>query len=99
MFEQTFKNIDDILHKDAGCGSELDYVEQTSWVLFLKYLDDLEKESNRVFDEQNIVSGVPVQNFQLVRTQPYGSATTVFIYCIHKANLRIDASGMTSIQS
>lgn len=42
MFEQTFKNIDDILHKDAGCGSELDYVEQTSWILFLKYLDDLE---------------------------------------------------------
>jgi hypothetical protein len=23
MFEQTFKNIDDILHKDAGCTSEL----------------------------------------------------------------------------
>ena len=44
MFEQAFKNIDDILHKDAGCGSELDYVEQTSWVLFLKYLDDLEKD-------------------------------------------------------
>lgn len=44
MFEQSFKNIDDILHKDAGCSSELDYVEQTSWVLFLKYLDDLEKD-------------------------------------------------------
>ena len=44
MFEQTFKNIDDILHKDAGCSSELDYVEQTSWILFLKYLDDLETE-------------------------------------------------------
>ncbi|MEZ7890636.1 MAG: N-6 DNA methylase [Candidatus Wallbacteria bacterium] len=44
MFEQAFKNIDDILHKDAGCGSELDYIEQTSWILFLKYLDDLEKE-------------------------------------------------------
>jgi type I restriction enzyme M protein len=44
MFEQSFKNIDDILHKDAGCGSELDYVEQTSWILFLKYLDDLEKD-------------------------------------------------------
>lgn len=28
MFEQTFKNIDDILHKDAGCGSELDYLER-----------------------------------------------------------------------
>lgn len=44
MFEQAFKNIDDILHKDAGCSSELDYTEQTSWMLFLKYLDDLESE-------------------------------------------------------
>lgn len=44
MFENTFKNVDDILHKDAGCGSELDYVEQSSWILFLKYLDDLEVE-------------------------------------------------------
>ena len=44
MFEQAFKNIDDILHKDAGASSELDYVEQSSWVLFLKYLDDLEKD-------------------------------------------------------
>jgi type I restriction enzyme M protein len=44
MFEQAFKNIDDILHKDAGCGSELDYVEQTSWVLFLKYIEDFEKD-------------------------------------------------------
>ncbi|MDD4590666.1 MAG: N-6 DNA methylase [Parabacteroides sp.] len=43
MFEQTFKNIDDILRKEAGCASELDYVEQTSWILFLKYLDDLEQ--------------------------------------------------------
>lgn len=44
MFEQAFKNIDDTLRKDAGCSSELDYVEQTSWVLFLKYLDDFEKD-------------------------------------------------------
>jgi type I restriction enzyme M protein len=44
MFLQTFKNIDDILWKEAGCQSELDYVEQTSWILFLKYLDDLERE-------------------------------------------------------
>lgn len=42
MFEQIFKNIDDVLRKDAGCGTELDYIEQTSWILFLKYLDDLE---------------------------------------------------------
>jgi len=44
MFEQIFKNVDDILWKDAGCGSELDYIKQTSWILFLKYLDDLEKD-------------------------------------------------------
>lgn len=44
MFEQTFKNIDDVLWKEDGCSTELDYTEQTSWMLFLKYLDDLEGE-------------------------------------------------------
>ena len=44
MFEQAFKNIDDVLWKEAGCGSELDYAEQTSWLLFLKYLDGLEQD-------------------------------------------------------
>ena len=44
MFEQTFKNIDDALRKEAGCTTELDYTEQSSWILFLKYLDDLEAE-------------------------------------------------------
>ena len=32
MFEQAFKNIDDVLWKDAGCTSELDYTEQSSWL-------------------------------------------------------------------
>ena len=44
MFEQAFKNIDNVLHKEAGCSSELDYTEQTSWLLFLKYLDSLEQD-------------------------------------------------------
>jgi hypothetical protein len=44
MFQQTFKNIDDVLWKEAGCTTELDYTEQTSWMLFLEYLDDLEQE-------------------------------------------------------
>ena len=44
MFDQAFKNIDDVLWKEAGCTTELDYTEQTSWLLFLKYLDDLEQE-------------------------------------------------------
>lgn len=44
MFEQTFKNLDDIMFQEPGCNSELDYAEQSSWMLFLKYLDDLESE-------------------------------------------------------
>ena len=44
MFEQAFRNIDDILRKEAGCTTELDYTEQTSWLLFLKYLDGLEED-------------------------------------------------------
>ena len=47
MFEQTFKNIDDVLWKEAGCATELDYTEQTSWILFLKYLDDLERANEQ----------------------------------------------------
>ncbi len=43
-FKTAFKNIDDALWKDAGCSSELDYIEQTSWILFLKYLDDYETD-------------------------------------------------------
>jgi hypothetical protein len=46
VFEQAFKNIDDVLWKEAGCSSELDYTEQSSWLLFLKYLDDLEQDKS-----------------------------------------------------
>ncbi|HQF39116.1 MAG TPA: type I restriction-modification system subunit M N-terminal domain-containing protein, partial [Opitutaceae bacterium] len=42
--EQAFRNIDDVLRKEAGCTTELDYTEQTSWLLFLKYLDGLEQD-------------------------------------------------------
>ena len=41
-FESAFKAIDNTLRHDEGCSTALDYVEQSSWVLFLKYLDDLE---------------------------------------------------------
>ena len=43
-FEQTFKNIDDPLYKDSGTDSELDDIGQTSWVTFLRYLDELEQD-------------------------------------------------------
>jgi type I restriction enzyme M protein len=52
-YDAAFKNIDDTLWKDAGCGSELDYIEQTSWILFLKYLDDLEKENKAAAELSN----------------------------------------------
>lgn len=44
MFENAFNNIDKALRNDEGLATELDYAEQTSWLLFLKYLDDLEAE-------------------------------------------------------
>jgi hypothetical protein len=45
MFKQVFKNIDDVLWKEAGCTTtDLDYTGQTSWLLFLKYLDGLEQD-------------------------------------------------------
>jgi type I restriction enzyme M protein len=43
-FEQAFKYIDNALRKEEGCSTELDYTEQTSWLLFLRYLDALEDE-------------------------------------------------------
>ena len=48
MFEQAFKNIDNVLWKEAGCTTELDYTEQASWLLFLKYLDGLEQDKATV---------------------------------------------------
>jgi type I restriction enzyme M protein len=47
-FEQAFRTIDDCLRKEAGCGTELDYTEQSSWLLFLKYLDGLEDDKATV---------------------------------------------------
>lgn len=44
MFENAFNNMDRVMRNDEGLASELDYAEQTSWLLFLKYLDDMEHE-------------------------------------------------------
>jgi len=43
-FEQQFKRFDDILRSESGCSTAIDYIEQTSWILFLKYLEDLETD-------------------------------------------------------
>ena len=65
MFEQTFKNINDILHKDAGCGSELEFVERTSRVLLLKYQDDLEKDNKAAFRIVEPRPGSSISRFRL----------------------------------
>lgn len=42
MFEQAFKNIDDVLWKEAGCTTKVDYTEQTSWLfLIIDHIDEL----------------------------------------------------------
>ena len=71
-YDIAFKNIDDTLWKDAGCGSELDYIEQTSWILFLKYLDDLEKENKAAAELSNKTYEPILFNLQLaVRTNKW----------------------------
>lgn len=64
MFEQVFKNIDDVLWKEAGCTTELDYTEQTSWLLFLKYLDELEQE-------KAIEAQLKRQQYAFILDKPY----------------------------
>lgn len=64
MFEQAFRNIDDVLRKEAGCTTELDYTEQTSWLLFLKYLDGLEQE--RAMEAQ-----LDGKKYSCILDQPY----------------------------
>jgi len=64
MFEQTFKNIDDALRKEAGCTTELDYTEQTSWLLFLKYLDALEHQ-------KAMEAGLEGRKYSFVLDPPY----------------------------
>src|SRR5437762_4214277 len=64
MFAQAFKNIDDVLRKEAGCTTELDYIEQTSWLLFLKYLDGLEQD-------RATEAKLDVRKYNFILEEPY----------------------------
>jgi type I restriction enzyme M protein len=44
MYENAFNRIERDLRAEDGIANELDYVEQISWVLFLRYLHNLESE-------------------------------------------------------
>lgn len=52
--QQQFKRIDNILLEDAGTNGANDYISQISWILFLKYLDDLEdtRREEAVFKDE-----------------------------------------------
>jgi type I restriction enzyme M protein len=63
-FDQAFRAIDDCLRKEAGCGTELDYTEQTSWLLFLKYLDGLE-------DDKAAVAALEGRSYSPILEEPY----------------------------
>ena len=70
MFEQSFKNIDDILWKDAGCSTELDYAEQSSWILFLKWLDDYDKDKQTKSKLETILAAITHDDIFWVYLKP-----------------------------
>lgn len=81
-YESTFNAIDKILRNEAGCSNELDYIEQTSWLLFLKYLDDLETEMEFKAELQNkaykrIVTGFHRWSSWAAPKMPSGELDTI----------------------
>ena len=42
--QNTIDRITDILRRDDGISGAMHYSEQISWILFLKFLDDYERE-------------------------------------------------------
>lgn len=52
--QQKIDRITDILRRDDGISGAMHYTEQTSWILFLKFLDDYEAEKA----DEAILSGV-----------------------------------------
>lgn len=63
--QTEFKRIDNILFEDAGTNGANDYMAQMSWILFLKYLDDLEdtRKDEAVFHDMEY-SPLFKQDFQ-----------------------------------
>ena len=65
MYEEALKNIENIFREGAFCSSELDHIEQTSWILFLKYLDEYEDENTILLTPANSISS---NNIKLPKT-------------------------------
>jgi type I restriction enzyme M protein len=86
MFEQTFKNIDDTLHKDSGCSSELDDLEfaksQEAELMELKYSPIIDEEhrwskwaapkkDDGSFDHDNALTGDDLMDYVDGELFPY----------------------------
>lgn len=56
--QQKIDRITDILRRDDGISGAMHYTEQTSWILFLKFLDDYEMEK----EEHAVLSGKPYEH-------------------------------------
>ncbi|MCH7390359.1 class I SAM-dependent DNA methyltransferase [Acinetobacter dispersus] len=57
LLQQKIDRITDILRRDDGISGAMHYTEQTSWVLFLKFLDDYESEK----EDESVLSGKDYQ--------------------------------------
>ncbi len=66
-FESAFKHIENILRREGG--NALKYTEQTSWLLFLKYLDALEYDKTT----ETAVNGRKCEHLQNPTPRPYTS--------------------------
>jgi type I restriction enzyme M protein len=56
--QQKIDRITDILRRDDGISGAMHYTEQTSWILFLKFLDDYEMEK----EDHAVLSGHPYEH-------------------------------------
>ncbi|WP_424176581.1 hypothetical protein [Yoonia sp. TsM2_T14_4] len=66
MFESAFNNIDREHRNEKRLASNLEYAEQTSWILFFKYLEDIEQERQ---DEADLGG----RDYAFVLVKPNGS--------------------------
>lgn len=62
--QQKINRIADILRRDDGISGAMHYTEQTSWVLFLKFLDDYESEK----EDEAVLSG---KDYRAVLDEPH----------------------------
>ena len=97
MFEQAFRNIDDVLRKEAGCTTELDYTEQTSWLLFLKYLNQIKQSSDPNYCQRVTANDGALGEQHLRDFQDNEKTSPVVLTTSHKLSTGVDARNVRNI--